>query len=100
MMNSQPYKTTRCQVGCPPALCVITVTSSNNDRPVTESSCTFAGCAATASDCEIDLTDEAHSATDPSAGPLVSQRSATLAHPISEEDDALLTLENSDEELE
>ena len=79
---------------------VIPVTSSNDDGPVAESRRTAAGRVATAGDCEINLTDEAHGAADPSAGPPVSQRSATLAHPTPEEDDAPPTFENSDEELE
>jgi hypothetical protein len=88
------------QAGHPPALRVIPVTLSNNDGPVAESSRTAAGRVATAGDCEIDLTDEAHRAADPSAGPLVSQLSATLVHPTPQEDDAPPIFENSDEELE
>ncbi len=72
---------------------------SNDDRPVTESSRIAAGCIATAGDRKIDLTNEAHRAVYPSAGPPVSQRSTTLAHTTLEEDDAPPIFENSDEEL-
>jgi hypothetical protein len=76
------------------------VTSSNDDGPGAESSRTAVSRAARASDRKIDLTDEAHRAVDSSAGPPVSQWSATLAHHTPEEDAAPPTFENSDEELE
>jgi hypothetical protein len=90
----------RRQAGRPPALRIILVTLFNNDGPVAESSRTATGHTATASDQEVDLTDDAHRAVAPSAGPLVSQLSATLAHPTPKEDDAPRTLENFDEMLE
>jgi hypothetical protein len=65
-----------------------------------ESSRTSADCAATAGDRKIDLTDEAGRAVDSAVGPLVSQRSATLAQPTPKEDDVHPTFENSDDELE
>ncbi len=46
------------------------------------------------------LTDEAPTAIDLSASPPVSQRSSILAHPVSEEENALPTFENSNRVLE
>ncbi len=100
MTNSQPYQTTRRRAGRPPALHVAPITSSNDDGLGTESSRTAASRAARAGNHEIDLTNEAHRAADPSAGPLVSQQSTTLALHTPEEDGALPTFESSDEELE
>jgi hypothetical protein len=72
-----------------------------NDELIAESSRGPAGRAATTGDHEVDLTNEAPPrAADPSAGPPISQCSATLGNPTPEEGDALPAFENSDEELE
>jgi hypothetical protein len=100
MTNSQPHQTTRRRAGRRPASRIDLVILSNDNGPIAESSRTAAGHAATASDREIDLTDEAYRAADPPACPPVSQQSATLAHLTPEEDDALPTFKNFDEKFE
>jgi hypothetical protein len=97
--TSQPPQATKRRPGRPPASRVVPVAAS--DEPIAESSCGPARRAATAGDPEVDLTDEAPSrAADYSAGPPVTQRSATLGHPTPKEGEAPPLFENSDEELE
>jgi hypothetical protein len=64
-----------------------------------ESSHTPTSCVATASHHKINLAKKVYRAADPSAGPLASQRSATLAYLTPKEDNAPPNFENSEEEL-
>ncbi len=71
--TSQPPQATKRRPGRLPVSRVILV-AIPNDEPIAESSRGPAGCAATAGDHEVDLTDKAPPrAADPSAGPPISQ---------------------------
>jgi hypothetical protein len=97
--TSQPTQAMKHRPGRSPASHVVPV-SQTDDEPIAESSRGPARRAATAGDPEVYLTKEAPSrAADHSAGPPVTQCSATLGHPTPEEGEAPL-FENSDDELE
>ncbi len=85
--------------GCPPALCIVLVTRSN-DELFTERSRSPARCIAMAGNPEVDLTDEApFRAANHSGSPPITQRYTMLNYPNPKEGIALL-IERSKEELE